>query len=177
MYGKLNWLCASAAEFGKLYFLLGIAELGCVHGGHRNLHSGPCSVGHERQSGNDSGISTFDCCEPVHVNTHTKKKKILRSQRQPKRDRGRSNTWCRKQHWSQHSEGSIIKKQTNKKWLSEVESSQVTMSIRWHGTGSPLHRSVFLSSLVMHFMSLCETPHRHAKTTCCRPTFNRQNDC
>lgn len=51
------WTIDCAVVLGKLYFfLLGVAELGCVPGGHRNLHSGPCSVGHEGQPGNDSGI-------------------------------------------------------------------------------------------------------------------------
>lgn len=66
-------LCGGAVVLAKQYFLLGVAELGCVPGGHRNLHSGPCGVGHEGEPGNDFGVETFDRCERVHINTNWEK--------------------------------------------------------------------------------------------------------
>lgn len=48
--------CVYVVALCKLYFLLYVAELGCVPGSHRDLHPGPCSVGHEGKLGNDSGL-------------------------------------------------------------------------------------------------------------------------
>lgn len=59
---------ASVVCFGPCAFM---AELGRVPGSHRAPHPGPCSVGHEGEPGNDSGLQTLHCCECAHVKTHT----------------------------------------------------------------------------------------------------------
>lgn len=125
-------LCCCAVVLGKQRFLLVVPELGCVPGGHRNLHSGPCSVGHEGEPGNDSCVETFHRCEKVHVNTRAgRHTKILCSQRQRKRDKREEQHVAYKTALVTTQGRQYYKKKTNPKqtWPLDVKLSQVTVSI------------------------------------------------
>ena len=47
-----------------------LKELGRVSGGHRDLHTGPFSVGPQGKPGNDPCFQAFNCCEHLQMLTH-----------------------------------------------------------------------------------------------------------
>lgn len=135
---------ASVVCFGPCAFM---AELGRVPGSHRAPHPGPCSVGHEGEPGNDSGLQTLHCCECAHVKTHTQ-----------------ANSSCNP---DTHTQRPLTKKRVRRKWdvfttwLNLIVSKLI---VRVTKTTTSL-RIIFLPFCITGFLSSCETPHRPVKTT------------